>query len=378
MIRIPDIVAWWEALGRPLRHLPRWTAALALALTVVACLWSVQAEESYGREAVAANKAKLNKGARRDFDLYEAIDKRVAEGENYYAAALDEHRHSRFPTTPFVTVRPPTLAMSSIVFGLPGLRIIAVLLWATTAVGIYFGLKDRVGRVEQIGAGLAALALGAVGLITKVGLSQEIMAGLFVSASLATYRRRLWWPSFLLACIGLAIRELALPYFLLWGVLALSQKRWGEVRAVAGAIVLFTVGMAFHAQAVIAHRLPGDLVSSGWGALQGPDLALHGLVLVTPLNVLPVWIGAPMAVLPLVGWFGLGGRLGLTGSIWFAGYVAMVMLFARIDNFYWMALLTPAYGAGLALAPRAIFDLIAAIRSSRDPRPGAAGAGSRG
>ena len=376
MMRLPDIVAWWESLGRPLRRLPRWAAALALALTVIACIWSVQAEHSYGRAAEAENAKKLAKGARRDFDLYLAIDERVAAGENYYAAALDEHRRSRFPTTPFVTVRPPTLAMSSTVLGLPGLRVLAALLWATTAVGIYFAIKGRVSRVEAIGAFLATLGVGAVALIRQVGLSQEIMAGLFVSASLATWRRERWWPSFLLACAGLAIRELALPYFLLWGALAMQQRRWGEVLAVAGAVLLFAVGMAFHAQAVIAHRLPGDLVSDGWGAMQGLDLALHGIVLVTVFNALPDWLGAPLAVLSLLGWFGLGGRLGLTASLWFAGFIVLVALVARIDNFYWLALLVPAYGAGLALAPRAIADLVAATRGRRDPLPDAAAAGS--
>ena len=275
-----------------------------------------------------------------------------------------------------MTVRLPTLAMSSTVLGLPGLRVLAALLWATTAVGIYFAIKGKVSRVEAIGAFLATLGVGAVALIRQVGLSQEIMAGLFVSASLATWRRERWWPSFLLACAGLAIRELALPYFLLWGALAMQQRRWGEVLAVAGAVLLFAVGMAFHAQAVIAHRLPGDLVSDGWGAMQGLDLALHGIVLVTVFNALPDWLGAPLAVLSLLGWFGLGGRLGLTASLWFAGFIVLVALVARIDNFYWLALLVPAYGAGLALAPRAIADLVAATRGRRDPRPDAAAAGS--
>ncbi len=378
MSRLPDIVAWWEALGRPLRRLPRWAAAVLLGLTVVAGVWSVSTEESYGRKAQVENKRKLAHGSRRDFDLYLAIDRRVAAGENYYAAALDEQRHSKFPTKPFVTVRPPTLAMSSIVLGLEGLRVLSVLLWATTAIGFYFGLRGRVMFAERIGALLAALALGAVALISKVGLSQEIMAGLFVSAALATYRPERWWPSFLLACCGLAIRELALPYFLLWAVLAAGQARWREFQAVVAAIALFFVGMYFHAQAVIAHQLPGDIVSSGWTAHQGLELPLHGLVLVSLLNALPTWLGAPLAFLPLLGWAGLGGRIGLFASIWFFGFIVMVALFARIENFYWLALLFPAYGAGLALAPRALADLVAALRSSRGRQPDAATSGSPG
>ncbi|MGX7894340.1 hypothetical protein [Tsuneonella sp. HG222] len=371
-----SLFGWWESLGRPLRRLPRWAAALALLATLATCVWAAKAEESYGRAAEVANRQKLDKGARRDFDLYLAIDRRLAAGENYYAAALDEHRTSRFPTTPFVTVRPPTLALSSVVLGLPGLRILAAMLWAVTAIGIYMALAGKVRRPEQFGATATTLAVGAVALIEKVGLSQEIMAGLFISASLATYRPRLWWPSFLLACMGLAVRELALPYLLLWGALAALHRRWAEVYAVLAAVALFAIGMALHAQAVIAHRLPGDIVSSGWGAIQGPDLPLHGLVLVTMFNALPDWIGAPLVVLTLLGWAGLGGRLGLTATLWFAGFAVMCALFARIDNFYWLALLVPAFGAGLALAPRALGDLVAVTLGRRDQPRGAAEPGS--
>ncbi|MXO59070.1 hypothetical protein GRI89_05895 [Altererythrobacter salegens] len=378
MIRLPDIVGWWEGLDRPLRRLPAIAAAALLALTVVACVWSVSAEETYGKQAQASNKKKLKSGARRDFDLYETIYRRVGNGESYYVVALDEQRHSRYPTKPFVTVRPPTLAWSSTILGLAGLRVIAALLWATTAMGLYFGLRGKVRSAEQIGIGLFSLAMGAVALIPKVGLSPEIMAGLFVSAALATYRRERWWPSLLLACCGLAIRELALAYFLLWGALAVSQARWREAAAVGAAVAVFAIGMYFHAQAVIAHQLPTDIVSDGWTAHQGLNLALHGIVLVSLLSALPGWLGPPLAVLPLLGWAALGGRLGLVATCWFAGILTAVALFARIDNFYWVALIFPIYGAGLALVPRALGDLVAALRSFRGRRPDAAASGSTG
>ena len=53
MRAIPDIVGWWRGLGRPLRKLPRWAAALVLALTVALCVWSGPAEYHYGHRAVA-------------------------------------------------------------------------------------------------------------------------------------------------------------------------------------------------------------------------------------------------------------------------------------------------------------------------------------
>lgn len=365
-------LAWWESIDRPLRRLPRPAAALLLLATLAVCLWSVPAVESYGAFSREANDERLEAGGRADFDLYEAIDRRIAAGETYYSAALDEQRTSRFPTKPFVTVRPPTLAWSSLALGLDGWRVFAAALWLASVIGLYAALAGKVGKLERIAAALCAAAAGAVAGIEEVGLSHEIVAGLLVSASLALYRRERWWPSLLLAAGALAVREMALPFLLLWGALAALERRWRELSAVAAVIALFAAGMALHAQAVIAQQLPGDLVSPGWTGFQGPALPLFGIVTVTLLQMLPAWIAAPLAVLPLLGWLGLGGRLGLFATLWFAGYALAVGLFARQENFYWLALLIPAYGAGLALVPRAVADLTAALRG-RPPRAAAPG-----
>ena len=165
---------------------------------------------------------------------------------------------------------------------------------------------------------------------------------------------------------------MALPFVLLWAAFAASERRWREFAAVAAVIALFAVGMALHAQAVTVHQLPGDLVSPGWAGFKGPVLPLSGIVTVTLLQALPAWLGGPLAVLPLLGWAALGGRLGLFATLWFAGYVLFVALSARAENFYWLALMVPAYGAGLALVPRALADLTAALRGRR-PRAAAPG-----
>lgn len=369
---VPDLVARWEALGRPLRRLPRWGAALLLLLSALACLWSVPALERFGTAASTANEGRLDAGARRDFDLYETIDRRIAAGEGYYRAALDEQRSSGFPTRPFVTVRLPTLAWSTLALGLDGWRFLAFGLWLATVLGLYAALAGMAGKAERIGAAAAAAAAGAVALIDKVGLSHEIVAGLFISAALALYRRERWWPSLILAACALAVRELVLPFVLLWALFAAGERRWREFAAVAAVTALFALGLALHAQAVAAHQLPGDMVSPGWSALQGPAMALFGIVMVTPLQMLPAWLGPPLAVLPLLGWLALGGRLGLFSTLWFAGYALAAALFARPENFYWLALLVPAYGAGLAFVPRAIADLTAAL-GGRPPRAEAPG-----
>lgn len=370
--QLADPIAWWEALGRPLRRLPRWGAAALLLATVIACGWSAAALDDYRPAARATNVARLDDGARRDFQLYAAINRRVAEGEGYYSAALGEQRASGFPTRPFVTVRPPTLAWSTLALGPVGWRIAAFGLLIAAALGFYAGLEGRANRAERAGAALAVTAAGAAGGIPEVGLSHELVAGLFLSASLALYRADRWWPSLLLAACAVAVREMALAFVLAWAVFALVQRRRRELAAVAGVIALSVAAIALHAQAVAAHRLPGDLVSPGWSAFEGPVLPVFGMVMVTMLQALPAWIAGPLALLPLLGWLALGGRTGLFGALWFSGFAAGAALFARQENFYWLALLIPAYGAGLAFVPRAFGDLTAALRA-RSPRAEAPG-----
>jgi hypothetical protein len=89
---------------------------------------------------------------------------------------------------------------------------------------------------------------------------------------------------------------------------------------------------------------------------------------VSNLGKLWWWLGPPLALLPLLGWASLGGRRGLFATLWFAGYFLAAALFARQVNFYWLSLVLPAYGAGLALVPRAVWDLVSAIRLRRRAR----------
>jgi hypothetical protein len=367
------MVGWWSGLDRPLRRLPRWAAALVLALAVGLCVWSGPAEYRYGHHATSQIHKRLNRGDRRDFDLYETIAKRVAGGESYWHAALAEQRGSHYPTRPFFAVRTPILAWGYALWGLIGWRVVAIGLWFVTVIGTVALLSGRTRFPERAAAAIAVAGFGSVAFLDKVGLSHEIVAGLFLSSALVLYRPQRWWPSLLLAACGLAVRELALPFVLLWAAFASSQRRWREFAAVAALIALFALGLALHAQAVIAERLPGDLPSEGWSGLQGLPLAMYGLMSVTPLGETGLWwLGPPLTLLPLLGWAALGGRQGLFATLWFAGFLLAVSLFARYVNFYWLSLMLPAYGAGLALVPRAVIDLVSALRR----RPGAASAGS--
>ena len=353
---------------RPLAHLPRWAALALLAATLIACVWNGVALDARDTAHEAYVEQRLERGERVDMDLYRAINARLAAGAGYYEAAAAEHRDFDMPTSPFVTVRTPVLAWMTALWGADGWRLVAVLLWAANILAWFAALRSRGRGVRMAGAGLAA-AFGMVAFIEDVAFSHEILAGLMLSAALALSAGSAWIAGLVLAVLAIALRELALPFLLAWSAIALAASERRKLAFLAGAIALIALGLALHAGAVAQVREAGDLVSPGWSGMLGPSLALFGIHVTTLLQTLPVWLAAPLGVLPLLGWCAAGGRLGAFATLWFAGFIAAVALFARQENFYWMGLFVPAYGVGLAFVPRAFADLWAAIRPTPSASP---------
>ncbi len=358
-------LAWWESLGRPLARLPRWSAAGALALLAVLMAWSAVAVAPVDQAETAQIEQRAERSAepaQGDLALYRRIAERVAAGEDYYAAAMHEHRMRNYPTQPFVTVRLPTMAWLQGSIGVDGVRVLGMVLLLGCLAAFYQRLPQAMTLPERMGA-LVMLALGGAAVAApQAGLIHELLAGLLLTLAFTLYTPQRWWPSLLAAGLALAVRELAAPFVLLWLAFALAEKRWREVAALVALLLVFALGMYLHHLGVEAQRLPGDRSSQGWDAMIGLALPLMALSRLTALLVLPVSVAAPLAVLPFVGWLGLGGRMGLFAALWFAGFFMAMALFARPENFYWVQLTLPAYIAGLALAPRALGDLFRAAR----------------
>ena len=367
-----DWMARWCALYRPLRNLPRLGAVAVLLALAATLAWSAVAVPQMRSGEVKAQVTKAENNGKKgigDYELYRRIYKRVEAGENYYEAAVTEQRANRYPVKPFVTFRLPTLAYFQSVLGLPALGHLLVGL-LVVSIGLYLPLTQDRTRLAERAAGALALLAGGASLFARQGpLSHESVAGILLTLALLSYRTTNFWPSLILAALALAVRELALPFVLLWLVLALVARRWREAGWVAVVICLFGLGLWLHSLGVASVIGEGGLTSPGWKAMAGPALPLMGMVRMTPLLALPTWLAAPLAVLPLLGWVSLGGKRAGFACLAFAGFFVMMALFARPENYYWIMIVLPLYAAGLAFAPRAVADLVAAARgkvASRD------------
>lgn len=358
MTVLSDPVGWWTSLGRPLTRLPRWGAVAMLLALVLSLAWTATATTQLARTE-SARVAARPKDRIGDLELYRLINNRVERGESYYVASLAEQRAHSYPTSPFVTVRLPTLAyidaavnsQAAKIIG-AGLLLIGILLWVHR-----LGMVNTM-MLERMGAAVCIL-LGGVGMFRESALRfHEMPSGTLLMIAMALYRPDRWWPAFIAAALALSIRELALPFLMLWTAFALFQRSWREAAALVAVMLVFAVGMYFHAQAVAPHVLPTDLKSPGWDALNGPRLPLFALARMSSMVVLPAWLGACLALLPIVGWLALGGRLGLFASLWFIGFFLIMSLFARTNNNYWVIMMLPAYFAGFAFVPRALVELV--------------------
>lgn len=351
-----------EVPGRPFLELPRPAAVLVLALLAAALAWSVFA----AAPIVSAGPARVTTGAHSvatgrpggDMALYARIYDRMTAGEGYYSAAIAEQRASRYPTRPFVAVRLPTLAWVQAAIGEGGVRALAFALALASLWALNARATPLASRPELVAASVL-LTLGSGAAFSPVAVfDHDFIAGLLLTLALLAYRRARWWPALLAAGAALAVRELAVPFVLLWLAFAIAQQRRREAAGIAALLGVFAGGMALHAAAVEAARLPGDLASQGWSGLAGFGLPITALGQLTGLRFLPPGIAAPLAILPLVGWAAIGGRTGLFAALYFIGIAAMMALFARPENYYWAQIALPAYALGLAFAPCGIGDLV--------------------
>jgi len=341
-----------------LRTLTRFQAILLLLVLAALLGWSLTV---HAPPPVAGGPAQDYS----DLRLYQDTAARVAHGEGYYAAITGLQRTHGFPTHPFPTVRLPTLVMAGAWLGWPALRIVLGVLLAGAAFLWLRALRPLCTPAEAAGA-VVWVALGGAMVASPTFIDQhELWAGILLASAMALRLEGRWPLALLCAGLALAIRELALPFVLLALAFALWERRWREAAGWAALIAAFAVAIAFHATAVAAHVEPGDLPSQGWNALRGPGAALRDLGDVTLLTLAPPPLRYFLALLPLMGWLAAPAPLARFGLPLFAGYMALLALFAREQNFYWAIMLLPAYLAGFAFLPRLVKDLAHALLAGR-------------
>jgi hypothetical protein len=344
-------------------HWPRaaaWAVLAAVVLLLVAAVWTARG----GTVASSASPATTTVAspAQRDYDLqlYDRIAQRVAAGENYYAVAVSEQRSHNFPVRPGIAVRLPTLAFLSAWLGPDGLLALAVVLGIGIAAAWWRRLGEEPGGADFRIIALLLLAIGAlIGLKPQYLAQHEVWAGLLLALGGGLHRPGKWRAAWLPVALALAIRELALPFVLLLAALAAWRRDWRELAAWVAMIALFALGLAWHLLEVGKYLLPSDRRSPPWLVFRGLPGWTGNIVGSSVLHLLPAWLAAPLALLPLVGWAAWKSPAGRFFTLLFAGYGVLFMIAGRANNFYWALVVTPAWFVGYAFVPMALRSLVA-------------------
>lgn len=324
----------------PMRR-PRPVHTSRLALLLLVCGLIFWTSIGFNGDAAAASFAETSPSYG-DVKLYREIAARVAKGEDYYEVATQLQRANNYPVRPFYTVRPPLVAWAGAWLG--DLRVLGCALLAIASL-VWLHNLDKRSIFERIAALLFLLGAGLPLVLSPMRETHDVWGGLFVTIALGLAATRL---SVVSATLAVLVRELNFP---LLGLMVLDRR---NRPAALLAIALCFSALLIHRNAVLAANLPGDPLSQGWLGLRGPmgwvdDLSFNSL-----LQLLPRPIAALLAFAPLLGWVELGRNRALA---WFAANFALVTIFARPDNTYWILNALPVWFIGLAFVPAFLLGL---------------------
>ena len=299
---------------------------------------------------VASNSNPANAGYA-DVALYQDIAQRVANGENYYTAAITEQRAHDYPLHPFVTVRLPTQALIlanfdkkfyTLAMGIIGFS--AMLVWG-------YRISEQTGRSTLAVLIVFPIMLSTTALgFTKLDLLHESAAALLIALAIAMRTADRFFVSALLALFAALLRETAIAFPAMMLVLALWEKKYREATMWAIVLAIFGIVIVVHANMVAAVISQQDLHSPGWSGLLGWAFALDAIRSYSVLIFLPYWVTALILPMSLVGWLFWRAPTGLRAFGIVCGYTLMVALFARANTSYWAIMITPLLISGSIMA----------------------------
>jgi hypothetical protein len=227
-------------------------------------------------------------------------------------------------------------------------------------------MADDLPPYARLGAFLIAVNMSQI-VSRHWVLMHEVVAGVLIALALALYRPARPWPAMAVIALALAMRETVLPVAMLLGLFALIDRDWRAAAGWLGIGLGFLALMAWHATTLTAFVRPDDMTTPGWSGMGGWSAYLSFVHVSSAFRFLPAWTMVPVVPLALLGWAAWRSRLGTTMLIVQLGYAAMLMLFARPNNFYWAMLIEPTLFVGLIFAPAALLALYRSIRAVASP-----------
>jgi hypothetical protein len=334
---------------------------VGLSLTFAAFLWATPPDPGVRPAAPSAP----GEPPRSDVQLYIRTVEDIRQGRGYYEAAGDEMRAGGYPTRSVFNWRQPLmyLALSY------APQLLAQLWLAVLAAKL---LWDTGKTLPRETFALVPMVNSCIGLLVPVAIYlTEAWAGACIALSLLSYARSRERAGAVWGLAALFVRELAGPYCLFAGCLALWRRRWDEVRvwAIGGAI--FAAYYGLHAMQVLKNIRPEDRAHlKSWVAFGGlPFLAetlkTNGLLLQAPRFVVAI-----VAVALVAAWW--DRRLPIHARATLIMYGVLFLVVGLPFNGYWGLLIAPTVSLWLAYSwggLRTLWDPASVTSNARPARP---------
>ena len=292
-----------------------------------------------------------------DLALYQSVISDVRQGRDYYDAAHERIPQFGFPISSPLNWRLPTYAW--LLSLLPNKCWIQGVLLLLGIAGLWLTYAAERLTLDVLPAAFTTLVMFGVFRWVLDGdayLAQEVWAGVLIMISVAALRlgENSWKWRVLAASAGIAallFRELALPYCLVAGGLALWQRRYWEAALWGKGLVGFGLLLVWHVLEVRAELAEDGLTGGGAGLAQWIRCGGIDFVLLTARmnSLLFHWPAAILWLYLLLSLIGLANRIDFASRVCCLAALLYVVAFAivgRPENFYWGLMYAPLLPAG--------------------------------
>jgi len=293
-----------------------------------------------------------------DTELQLRTIERIRRGEDYYAAVGDELRRNRYPTSPIINWRTPLhyTAVAALSIERAGTLLLALCVAAVVTAALAYSQQSP---AKAVGAAVLVLGSLAPTMLVRPGAVGygEHWSAVFIALSLNAYVAERFATGAVLGIVAVFLRELAAPYALSSGLLAIHRRRKAEswIWIVGG--TLYLVYFAAHATAAKAAVQAGDLVREE-SYMRGLGLSFvfmtlyaNGILTLLPPVVTPIGVSVGLAST----WSTSASTHTITSLL---VYFFLFLVIGQPFNFYWGYLTSPIWGHAFVHAPEGLRRLI--------------------
>lgn len=271
-----------------------------------------------------------------DVDFYSVIVEQMRDGRGYYDVIDSEQAARGFPTTPFVTVREPTLAWFLSTFPPAATTVVFVGL-GVLLMGLALRTFDLTERRRSMWVSMVVLSATMMVVYggNEAKTFHEVWTTLFLAVGLLAARLGSGRISMGAVLAASLVRELAAPIMPIMAVLAWRAGRRREAVEWLAVTAVFTIFYGWHVWRVETEVTSVEIESPGWITWRGWPGAVDAFGASSILVVVPAAVASVVLALGVFGWIMRRGPVFNPVAAAVVFYAVLLSIGGRDDTWYW-------------------------------------------